>query len=138
MDYDSFNHIFRNAYLYRNFFSAENIREPHAKFGHSERHLQCVWFDENLRPKNLKTIQGEPIEIIDCGRWNLEAGPDFQDAVILIGNEKRRVCGDVEIHISSNDWTRHNHAKDSRYKNVRFTPHFTPTNRPKSPAKRNT
>ncbi len=120
MEYNCLNNLFRNAHLYREFFSAETIREPHAKFGHSERHLQCVWFDENLRPKSLKTINGEPIEVVDAGSWNLEAGPDFKDAVILIGEEKRRFCGDVEIHISSNDWTRHHHAKDVRYKNVLF------------------
>jgi len=54
------------------------------------------------------------------GRWNLEAGPDFFGAVLLIGREKRRVAGDAEIHIFPNDWKNHGHHTDPRYSNVRF------------------
>lgn len=89
-------------------------------FSHTERHLQCLWFDERLRPEQLKTSHGEPVVVEQAGRWNLEAGPDFRDAVLLIGREKRRIAGDAEIHIVSNDWKNHGHVDDPRYANVRF------------------
>ncbi len=98
------------------------IREPAAIYAAgnrwNERHLQCIWFDKRLRPRALETADREAIEIIDPGRWNLEAGPDFLDAVIKVGQEKRIVTGDVEIHVRPGDWTAHAHASDPRYGNV--------------------
>lgn len=86
----------------------------------SERHLQCLWADPRLRPSKLKTSEGDIVEIEYPGYWNLEAGPDFANAVLLIGEKKRRICGDLEIHIHPNGWKQHGHAQDLRYKNVRF------------------
>lgn len=84
----------------------------------SERHLQCVWYDPRLRPRNLKTHLGEPLKVEHPGHWNLEAGPDFTDAVLLAGAEERRISGDVEIHIAPDGWRRHAHANDPRYRRV--------------------
>ncbi len=84
----------------------------------SERQLQCVWADSRWRPNKLQSFRNEKITVISPGRWNLEAGPDFLDAVLLIGNEQRRVQGDVEIHIRPSDWTSHGHQTDSRYSQV--------------------
>ena len=84
----------------------------------TERHLQCVWYNESLRPDGLVTDGGEAVEVESPGRWNLEAGPDFIDAVLLIGPERRRVVGDVEVHLRPSGWTSHGHAGDPRYANV--------------------
>ncbi len=96
------------------------VRENTDKWGFhfSERHLQCIWSDPNLRPPIIGTRQGEQVTVIDPGRWNLEAGPDFLDAVLLLGPERRRVQGDVEIHIHPADWHNHAHANDPHYKRV--------------------
>jgi hypothetical protein len=83
-------------------------------FGYTERHLQCVWFDARWRPP-LTTIEGEPVAVLSPGRWNLEAGPDFLDAVLEIGRDRRRTAGDVEIHVHPGDWRQHGHAADARY-----------------------
>jgi len=56
--------------------------------------------------------------VLDPGRWNQEAGPDFLDAVLLLGPERRRIQGDVEIHITPNDWNNHKHAQDKHFKKV--------------------
>ena len=84
----------------------------------TERHLQCVWYNASLRPDALATDDGEPVEVESCGRWNLEAGPDFLDAVLLVGTERRRLVGDVEVHIRPSGWTQHRHNADPRYANV--------------------
>jgi REP element-mobilizing transposase RayT len=94
--------------------------EPFRHFPYRERHLQCLWTDPRLRPTALKTSEGESIEVEHPGDWNLEAGPDFRNAVLLIGKEKRRVSGDLEIHIHPGGWNQHGHADDPRYANVRF------------------
>jgi hypothetical protein len=113
--------MFAGAAAYRQLISPGEVRETAGRyFPYIERHLHALWFDGRLRPKNLKTSRGEPVTVESPGRWNLEAGPDFSGAVLLIGREQRRVAGDAEIHIVSNDWKNHGHHNDPRYSGVRF------------------
>jgi len=84
----------------------------------NERHLRCVWADANLRPADLRTRRGESVTVENPGQWNLEAGPDFLGAVLLVGPDRRRIAGDVEIHIRPADWTHHGHENDSAYRRV--------------------
>jgi hypothetical protein len=113
--------LFAGAAVYRNLIAPDEVRETAGRyFPYTERHLHALWFDDRLRPQNLKTSRGEPVAVENPGRWNLEAGPDFSGAVLLVGREKRRVAGDAEIHIFSNDWKNHGHHTDPRYASVRF------------------
>lgn len=89
-----------------------------AGFHWTERHLQCVWFDERLRPARLVTSDGEAVIVESPGRWNLEAGPDFLDASLRIGAEERRRTGDVEVHVRPVDWERHQHDREGLYRHV--------------------
>jgi hypothetical protein len=113
--------LFAGAAAYRKLISPGEVRETASRyFPYTERHLHALWFDDRLRSGSLKTSRGEPVTVENPGRWNLEAGPDFSSAVLLIGREKRRVAGDAEIHIFPNDWKNHRHHADPRYGNVRF------------------
>ena len=95
-------------------------RSPRDRFGpFSERHLQCAWFDSALRPARLVTTDGEEVTVEDPGLWNLEAGPDFLGAALLVGPGRRRLAGDVEVHIHPSDWKTHGHGADPRYAQVR-------------------
>jgi hypothetical protein len=101
---------------------ARAVREESGRswaFPYSERHLQCVWFDNALRPAELRTTDGERVVVEDPGVWNLEAGPDFHGAALRIGPDRRRMAGDVEIHIHPSDWRQHGHQSDPRYARVR-------------------
>ena len=114
---------FPRAAAYRRDAAADAVCEsasPFRHFPYRERHLQCLWADPRLRPAQLKTTEGEPVEVEHPGDWNLEAGPDFHNAVLLIGKERRRIRGDLEIHIHPSGWNQHGHAADPRYANVRF------------------
>jgi hypothetical protein len=91
------------------------IRDTHA-WHWTERHLQCLWADDRLRPAGLRDADGAAVEVVSPGRWNLEAGPDFLDAVIKVG--RRTLRGDVEVHIRPGDWNAHRHSEDPRYANV--------------------
>ena len=84
----------------------------------TERHVQAIWYDAALRPQRLFTRRGSELVVVSPGEWNLGAGPDFRNAVLEIGHERRRVVGDVEIHLCPNDWDLHGHGTDPNYRNV--------------------
>jgi len=108
---------------YRSTISGCEVHEgvaPFYPFPYRERHLQCLWADPRHRPAELKTSRGETVEVEHPGEWNLEGGPDFLGAVLLIGKERRRVSGDIEIHIHPSHWKQHHHAGNPCYENVRF------------------
>ncbi|MBC8054493.1 MAG: DUF2851 family protein [Sphingobacteriaceae bacterium] len=81
-----------------------------------EDFLFYVWQFKVFNKSDLKTIDGQPIELIYNGVLNKNAGPDFQDAKIRIGNTEW--IGNVEIHVKASDWDRHNHTQDKAYNNV--------------------
>ena len=84
----------------------------------TERHVQAIWYDAALRPKNLMTRRGSEVRVVSPGEWNLEAGPDFRNAVLEVGRDRRRVIGDVEVHLAPADWDFHRHGTDPNYRNV--------------------
>ncbi|MCP4252825.1 MAG: DUF2851 family protein [Candidatus Scalindua sp.] len=79
--------------------------------------VSCIWAEQILKKVELFTEDGLRIEIISSGIWNLEEGPDFKDAELLLEG-KGIVKGDVEIHVCSGDWVRHGHSKQKEYGNV--------------------
>ena len=56
------------------------------------------------------------MQILNPGRLNRDAGPDFKGAVVRIGDITW--AGEVEIHIRSSDWYKHQHQTDEKYKMV--------------------
>ena len=85
-----------------------------------ERHLHCIWFDPHLRPDAIESSNGERIRVIHPGTWNLEKGPDFLDATLEVGPDRRILHGDAELHIHPADWKHHGHQTDPAYRKVRF------------------
>jgi len=81
-----------------------------------EEFLQYVWENRLFIEENLKTVNGEPIEIINVGKRNTDSGPDFFNARIKI--DDTIWVGNIEIHKNSSDWVRHNHQNDKAYNNV--------------------
>lgn len=78
--------------------------------------LHYVWQFRLFSMQEMKTTDGQPVEVIDVGRPNTDAGPDFFNAKIKIGDT--RWAGNVEIHSQSSDWQKHGHEKDKAYDNV--------------------
>ncbi len=87
-------------------------------FHWSERHLQCVWFDPRYRPASFSLPGGESVSVLDPGEWNLEAGPDFLNAALLVQPGERQLRGDVEVHVRPSDWDAHKHRADPAYDGV--------------------
>jgi hypothetical protein len=82
----------------------------------NEDYLHHIWKYQLFEHEHLKTTEGEKLEIIRPGFHNSDAGPDFFDGRIRIGNT--RWAGNVEIHINSSDWNKHRHSSDPAYANV--------------------
>lgn len=83
---------------------------------HNENLLHYVWKYKLYSPDGLFTTDGQPIEIIDAGTHNTDAGPDFFNAKIKIGDTMW--AGNVEIHRSSDEWEKHKHHQDKAYNSV--------------------
>jgi hypothetical protein len=81
-----------------------------------ERFLHFIWQNKYLSLDELKSLDGQHIEIINIGVPNRDAGPDFRDARVRIGQTLYQ--GDVEIHHDFTDWHKHFHSKDPKYNRV--------------------
>ncbi|UII32844.1 DUF2851 family protein [Fulvivirga ulvae] len=81
-----------------------------------EAFLHFVWQYQYFNKSALSTTDGAKVNIIYPGMHNTDAGPDFKEAIIQIGNIEWR--GHVELHIHSADWTYHKHHTDTAYNNV--------------------
>ncbi|WP_158584302.1 DUF2851 family protein [Reichenbachiella sp. MSK19-1] len=81
-----------------------------------ETFLHFVWNYQRFASAHLVTVEDQPIEIYNLGHHNSDAGPDFLQAKLRIGD----ICwyGSVEIHINSSDWDRHDHQSDTKYNSV--------------------
>ena len=78
--------------------------------------MQFVWQHRLGVDTNTLTADGRRVRIIDQGRLNTDAGPDFFNATVQIGDETW--AGNVEIHVRASDWYRHHHDTDPAYDSV--------------------
>ncbi len=81
----------------------------------TEEFLHYIWQYRLYKP-DLVLQTGEQAEVLHPGIHNLDSGPDFFNAKVRIG--ETIWAGNVEIHIHSSDWKRHNHQQDISYDNV--------------------
>lgn len=81
-----------------------------------EEFLHYIWRTKSFALSNLKSTDGEKIHPQYFGDYNTNAGPDFLNAKIKIGDTLW--AGSVEIHIRSSDWYRHKHEINPAYDNV--------------------
>ena len=81
-----------------------------------EKLLQYVWRHRLFPLGDLTTTDGFPLEVIDPGQQNTDAGPDFFNAKIKINGTLW--VGNVEVHLKSSLWYAHNHHTDKNYNNV--------------------
>lgn len=78
-----------------------------------ERLLHYVWKYKLYAATPLITTEGRPVQVIDPGMQNTDAGPDFFNAKIKI--DGTLWVGSVGIHDKSSDWLLHHHDTDKAY-----------------------
>jgi hypothetical protein len=82
----------------------------------TESFLHYIWQFQYFKKDDLKTSQGDVLQIFQPGMHNSNAGPDFEEAKIKIGKLEWR--GSVEIHIKASGWNDHHHSSDQAYEKV--------------------
>jgi hypothetical protein len=82
----------------------------------NEEFLHYLWKFQLFNLLDLKTEQGETLQVVKSGNYNTDAGPDFFNAKVKIGNTLW--AGNVEVHINASDWEKHQHQYDKGYDNV--------------------
>ena len=82
-----------------------------------EELVRCVWFGQHIKKDKLFTDDGSRLEVLSPGWWNSEGGPDFKHAEILLEG-KGLIKGNVEVHVFTSDWARHQHDKQETYNTV--------------------
>lgn len=78
--------------------------------------LHHIWANTLFADRELCSIEGERIEVLNPGVLNPSDGPDFLGAKIRIGEIVH--VGAVEIHVKSKGWYAHNHHLDKNYEKV--------------------
>jgi len=81
-----------------------------------EDFLHYVWKFRLFDRADLRTNDGEELEVFSAGMHNSDSGPDFENARIRIGETVW--AGNVEVHLASSDWNKHGHTTDNAYENV--------------------
>lgn len=82
----------------------------------TESFLHYVWQLQYFWKDDLKTSSGEPVRVFHPGNRNSDAGPDFSNARVKIGELEWR--GSIEIHIKASGWNDHKHSADEAYEKV--------------------
>ncbi|HRJ84225.1 MAG TPA: DUF2851 family protein [Ignavibacteria bacterium] len=86
------------------------------KLNINEDFICRIWEGGDAYYSSLVTDSNEDVEIIDHGKRNYDAGPDYRDAKVKIGG--KIYTGDIEVHRDFKNWAEHSHPKDRRYNSV--------------------
>lgn len=81
-----------------------------------EARLQYIWKKRLLPENSLITTCGLEVEVKHTGDQNSDAGPDFFNARIKLGEIVW--AGNVEMHCRASLWNHHRHHLDPAYDNV--------------------
>lgn len=81
-----------------------------------EDFLQFVWQYQYFEAQDLQTTEGDTVQILDKGKWNIDSGADFQYARVRLNGVEW--VGTVEIHLQASDWQKHAHNQNLAYQNV--------------------
>ncbi|NIQ00404.1 MAG: DUF2851 family protein, partial [Nitrospinaceae bacterium] len=92
------------------------VKEGESSIRVPEKTIRCIWNDQWFKSQDLRTTDGERLEILFPGYWNFGPGPDFKSATIRV--EGKTFEGDVEIHVYCTDWKAHSHSHNPDYNKV--------------------
>ena len=81
-----------------------------------EKFLQTLWENKVFNPLLFKDTDGNPIEILDFGKLNNNAGPDFHS--VKIKTQGITFFGNAEFHVKSSDWLLHKHSEQKDYQSI--------------------
>jgi Protein of unknown function (DUF2851) len=89
----------------------ENLESP------PEYLLQAIWQHQRLLRDQLKTCDGQPVQVLHPGFRSVEGGPDFRGPIVKFADSAPQT-GDVEVDIRASGWRAHAHDRNPAFKNV--------------------
>lgn len=81
----------------------------------TEAFLHYIWQHQMLG-KRLTTTDGQPVVVHKAGELNRDAGPDFFNARVSVGDVEW--AGNIELHLRTSDWKSHHHSHDRAYNGI--------------------
>ncbi len=81
-----------------------------------EQLIHFIWQHGFFDIKQLKTIDGKDVIIHHKGMLNTDSGADFSNALVEIDGIKW--AGNIELHLYTSDWEKHNHQNNKAYNNT--------------------
>src|SRR4051812_9902601 len=94
----------------------------------NEAILAAVWNEQSPLRGPMWDCEGRPVAVVYRGRWTAGSGPDFEGAMIAIGEKSDKLLtGSVEIHLRCADWYAHGHDSDPKYNSVQLHVVLWPT-----------
>ncbi len=78
--------------------------------------LHTIWKFKLTKKTDYIGSKGEIIKVVSIGEHNSNSGPDFFNSKIEI--DGILLAGNVEIHIKTSDWLKHNHQINKAYDNL--------------------
>jgi hypothetical protein len=94
----------------------EEIQGLYGPFTLTERVVQKIWLRQDFATSAMSTVSGKTLVVKDPGRWNLQEGPDFKEARLVLDGVE--IVGDVEVHFNISDWHSHQHECDANFDRV--------------------
>lgn len=85
-------------------------------YPYNESLLQWIWENLEFNTQSLQTECGQSVQIVDTGRKNNGAGPDFSGSIIRLDGVE--LHGDTELHINPKDWIGHQHSSSGLFNRV--------------------
>ena len=81
-----------------------------------EELLHHIWKYQRFNSTELQTTTRQNLSVLRSGVVNTDSGPDFFNARVQI--DGTIWAGNVELHIRSSDWYKHQHQDDPAYQNI--------------------
>lgn len=81
-----------------------------------EKFLHKIWENKAFQIIHFRDVEGNELEILDFGKPNNDAGPDFHSAKIK--TQGLTFFGNIEIHQKSSDWYLHQHQNQKEYQSI--------------------
>jgi hypothetical protein len=81
----------------------------------NEKFLHYLW-QYQLLTLPLSTTTQDAVVVLKPGTHNHDSGPDFFNGLVRIG--ETTWAGNIEIHLNSSDWYKHDHHKDPVYDSI--------------------
>lgn len=84
----------------------------------TEAVLAAIWNEQAPLRGPMWDCEGNPVAVVYRGRWTAGSGPDFEGAMLALGEDGTLASGSVEMHLRCSDWWAHGHDSDPRYNSV--------------------